>query len=210
LHYGSRRAPILQACSLEMRWGDRVLLEGPSGGGKSTPAALLTGLRRPESGLLLLGKRPTLGAAGWRQWVVAVPQFHDNHVFTGTRAFNLLMGRHWAPQPADLQAAEALCRALELGPLLDRMPSGLWQLVGETGWQHSHGERSRLYIARALLQDASILILNESFAALDLRHCTVYASVSWTTPQPLWSSPTPEGLSKCSGLIRYVGGLTTQ
>ena len=167
--YGSRGAPVLQACSLEMRLGERVLLEGPSGGGKSTLAALLTGLRQPESGLLLLGglDLPTLGAAGWRQRVVAVPQFHDNHVFTGTLAFNLLMGRHWPPQPADLQAAEALCRALELGPLLDRMPAGVWQLVGETGWQLSHGERSRLYIARALLQGAPILILDESFAALD-------------------------------------------
>jgi ATP-binding cassette subfamily B protein len=152
-----------------MQLGERVLLEGPSGGGKSTLAALLTGMRQPESGLLLLGglDLPTLGAAGWRQRVVAVPQFHDNHVFTGTLAFNLLMGRHWPPQAADLRAAEALCRALELGPLLDRMPAGMWQLVGETGWQLSHGERSRLYIARALLQGALILILDESFAALD-------------------------------------------
>jgi ATP-binding cassette subfamily B protein len=151
-----------------MRLGDRVLLEGPSGG-KSTLAALLTGLRQPESGLLLLEglDLPTLGTAGWRQRVVAVPQFHANHVFTGTLAFNLLMGRHWPPQPADLRAAEALYRALELGPLLDRMPAGMWQLVGETGWQLSHGERSRLYIARALLQGAPILILDESFVALD-------------------------------------------
>jgi ABC-type multidrug transport system fused ATPase/permease subunit len=99
--------------------------------------------------------------------VVAAPQFHDNYIFTGTLAFNLLMGRRWPPHPADLQAAETLCRALDLGPLLDRMPAGLWQLVGETGWQLSHGERSRLYIARALLQGATILILDESFAALD-------------------------------------------
>jgi ATP-binding cassette subfamily B protein len=167
--YGSRGAPVLQACSLEMRLGERILLEGPSGGGKSTLAALLTGLRQPESGLLLLDglDLPTLGATGWRQRVVAVPQFHDNHLFTGTLAFNLLMGRHWPPQPADLQAAEALCRALELGPLLDRMPAGMWQFVGETGWQLSHGERCPLYITRALLQGAPILILDESFAALD-------------------------------------------
>ena len=77
------------------------------------------------------------------------------------------MGRHWPPSPADLQEAEALCRALNLGPLLDHMPAGLWQIVGETGWRLSHGERSRLYIARALLQGAAVLILDESFAALD-------------------------------------------
>ena len=47
------------------------------------------------------------------------------------------------------------------------MPAGMLQMVGETGWQLSHGERSRLYIARALLQDAELVVLDESFAALD-------------------------------------------
>ena len=167
--HGGRGAPVLRECSLRMRTGDRLLLEGPSGGGKSTLASLLTGLQQPESGLLLLDGLDlhTLGATGWRRRVVAAPQFHDNHVFAAPLAFNLLMGRRWPPHPADLQAAETLCRALDLGPLLDRMPAGLWQIVGETGWQLSHGERSRLYIARALLQDAAVLILDESFAALD-------------------------------------------
>jgi len=165
----TRSAPVLQACSLQIRVGDRLLLEGTAGGGKSTLASLLTGLRQPESGLLLFGglDQHTLGAAGWRQRVVAAPQFHDNHVFAGTLAFNLLLGHRWPPHPEDLVAAETLCRALDLGPLLDRMPAGLWQIVGETGWQRSHGERSRLYIARALLQSAAVLILDESFAALD-------------------------------------------
>jgi len=168
-HHRTRSAPVLQGCSLQIWAGDRLLLEGPSGGGKSTLASLLTGLRQPESGLLLLGglDMPTLGPAGWRRRVVAAPQFHDNHVFAAPLAFNLLMGRRWPPHPEDLAAAETLCRALDLGPLLDRMPGGLWQMIGETGWQLSHGERSRLYIARALLQGAAMLILDESFAALD-------------------------------------------
>jgi ABC-type transport system involved in cytochrome bd biosynthesis fused ATPase/permease subunit len=54
------------------------------------------------------------------------------------------------------------------------MPAGLMQMVGETGWQLSHGERSRLFIARALLQSADLVILDESFGALDpatLRQC---------------------------------------
>ena len=55
----------------------------------------------------------------------------------------------------------------DLGDLLERMPAGLQQMVGETGWQLSHGERGRLFIARALLQHADLVILDESFAALD-------------------------------------------
>jgi ATP-binding cassette subfamily B protein len=167
--YRERGAPVLRGCSLRLWPGERLLLEGASGGGKSTLAMLLLGLRRPESGLVLLGglDQHTLGPAGWRQRVVAAPQFQDNHVFTGTVAFNLLMGRCWPPHPEDVAQAEALCRALGLGALLDRMPAGLLQMVGETGWQLSQGERSRLYIARTLLHGADCLILDESFAALD-------------------------------------------
>ena len=79
----------------------------------------------------------------------------------------MLMGKRWPARQEDFEEAEAVCRSLGLGDLLDRMPSGLLQMVGETGWQLSHGERSRLYIARALLQNADLIILDESFAALD-------------------------------------------
>jgi ATP-binding cassette subfamily B protein len=186
--YRDRGEPVLQGVELRIRAGDRVLLEGRSGGGKSTLAALLAGCRAPSSGLLLLGglDRDSLGADGWRKRVVLVPQFHENHVLMGTLAFNLLMGRRWPPRQADLEEAERLCRALDLGPLLDRMPAGLQQMVGETGWQLSHGEKSRLYIARALLQGADVLIFDESFAALDpqtLRH--TFASVLQRAPTVL-------------------------
>ncbi len=167
--YRDRPRPVLDGCSLEIRRGDRILLEGPSGGGKSTLAGILTRLRPPTSGLLLLGglDRHTVGSEAWRRHVVSAPQFHENHVFTETFAFNLLMGRRWPPTPKDLTEAADLCRQLGLGELLTRMPAGLMQLVGETGWQLSHGERSRLFMARALLQGTDIVILDESFAALD-------------------------------------------
>jgi ATP-binding cassette subfamily B protein len=174
--YRRRAEPVLQNAELRITVGERLLLEGPSGGGKSTLTALLAGLRVPNSGLLLLGglDRETFGAANWRQRVVLAPQFQENHVFMESFAFNVLMGRGWPPSLADLAEAERVCRSLGLGPLLDRMPGGLSQIVGETGWQLSHGEKSRLYIARALLQRADLILLDESFAALDpetLRHC---------------------------------------
>ena len=60
-----------------------------------------------------------------------------------------------------------MCNELGLGPLLERMPGGMFETVGETGWQLSHGEKSRLFIARALLQKSDVVILDESLAALD-------------------------------------------
>ncbi len=167
--YREHGEAVLRSCSLSIAAGDKLLLEGASGGGKSTLAGLLSGLRTPQAGLLLAGglDYQTLGTRGWRRRVVAAPQFHENHVFTGTFAFNLLMGRGWPPRAQDLAEAETLCRQLGLGELLERMPAGLLQMVGETGWQLSHGERSRLFLARALLQKSELVILDESFAALD-------------------------------------------
>ncbi len=167
--YHERSQPALRGCSLRIERGERILLEGPSGGGKSTLAALLAGLRVPESGLILMdgADRHTLGEGEWRRRAAAAPQFHENHVLTETFAFNLLMGRRWPPTEADLAEAETVCREMGLGDLLGRMPAGFQQMIGEGGWQLSHGERSRLFVARALLQGADLVLLDESFAALD-------------------------------------------
>jgi ATP-binding cassette subfamily B protein len=167
--YSPRRKPVLHGCNLQIFPGDRLVLEGASGGGKSTLVALLSGLRQPDSGTVLMDgfDRHTLGAEAWRKYIAAAPQFHENHVLAETFAFNLLMGRRGIIGPNDLAEAEAICAELGLSSLLDRMPAGMLQMVGETGWQLSHGERSRLYIARALLQNSEMVVLDESFAALD-------------------------------------------
>lgn len=177
--YQEQGGAVLQGLNLTINRGDRLLLQGASGGGKSTLASLLAGLRSANSGLLLLNglDRFTLGDA-WHQLASEAPQFHENHILGATLAFNLLMGRHWPPSEADLAEARALCDALGLGELLARMPSGMQQMVGETGWQLSHGERSRIFLARALLQHSQLTILDESFAALDpesLKKCLQHA-----------------------------------
>ncbi len=163
------RQNLLTGVGLELRSGDRVLVEGPSGGGKSTLASLLAALRRPQEGILLLRgyDLPSVGERSWRRMVATAPQFHENHIFSQSLAFNLLMGAGWPATPQQQAEAAQLCEELGLGPLLQRMPAGLRQQVGETGWQLSHGERSRVYLARALLQGAEVVILDESFGALD-------------------------------------------
>ena len=167
--HAGRGEPVIRGLSLRIRTGERLVMRSPSGGGKSTLVSLLNGSRTPHSGLLLLGSldRQSIGGEGWTRRIASAPQFNENHVFSETFAFNLLMGRGWPPAAADLDDAEEICRELGLDELLERMPGGLLQMVGETGWQLSHGERSRLFIARALLQGGELVILDESFAALD-------------------------------------------
>jgi ATP-binding cassette subfamily B protein len=167
--YSDRTEPVLRGANLEIARGDRLVLEGASGGGKSTLVSLLTGVREPNSGRILIDgfDRAMLGAAQWRRRLAAAPQFHENHVLAETFAFNLFLGHPAVLTPADFEEAQAICEELGLADLLGRMPAGMLQMVGETGWQLSHGERSRLYIARALLQDADLVVLDESFAALD-------------------------------------------
>lgn len=168
-HYDGRGVPALSGCSLRIRSGDRLLLEGSSGSGKSTLAALLAGLRQPTGGRLLLegSDHESVGVTAWRHAVVASPQFHENHVVLGPLLFNLLIGRRWPPRPEDVQEAYELCVALGLGPMLEKMPSGLQQMVGDTGWQLSHGERSLVFLGRALLQRSRLVLLDETFGSLD-------------------------------------------
>lgn len=168
--YSRSQEAVLEDVDLTVRRGERLVLVGRSGAGKSTLASLLSGLRAPVAGTLLLDglDRRTRGAEEWARRIVYVPQFKDNHLFTGPLALNLLMGRRWPPRREDLDDARSVCAELGLGPLIERMPLGLMQEVGEGGWKLSHGERSRICVARALLQKPDLAILDESFGALDV------------------------------------------
>jgi len=169
VRYEGRSTPALAGVDVAIDKGDRVLIEGPSGGGKTTLTALLAGLRQPTDGLVLIRglDQHTVRAADRSKVIAAAPQFCKNHIFTNSLAFNLLLGRAWPAAREDLHDAMQVARALGLGPLLERMPAGLFQAVGATGWQLSHGEQSRVYLARALLQRAEVVVLDETFDALD-------------------------------------------
>jgi ATP-binding cassette subfamily B protein len=167
--YPGRLDPVLRGCNIEIRRRQRILIEGRSGSGKSTLGALLCGLRQPSGGLLLLGgfDHHSLRPERWRQRAAGVPQSHENHILSAPLLFNIAMARRWPPRQEDEQEIEAICRELGLSDLIARMPGGLQQMVGDSGWQLSQGERSRVYVARALLQQADLRVLDESFAALD-------------------------------------------
>ncbi len=92
--YNGRAEPVLRGATLEIARGERLVLEGASGGGKSTLVSLLAGVREPNSGRIFMDgfDRPTLGAAEWRSRLAAAPQFHENHVLAETFAFNLFLG----------------------------------------------------------------------------------------------------------------------
>ncbi|WP_426747054.1 ABC transporter ATP-binding protein [Myxococcus faecalis] len=167
-HPASPRA-VLEGASVVIHPGERVLLEGASGSGKSTLASILTGLRRQGSGVVLLRglDMSTWTQDGWGAQIAGAPQFHENHIISGTLAMNLLLGRAWPHTQDDVKLARELCEELGLGELLQRMPAGILQMVGERGWQLSHGEQSRIFVARALLQRVQVVVLDEAFGALD-------------------------------------------
>ena len=167
--YPGRLEPVLRGVDFEVWRGDRVLVEGRSGSGKSTLGAVLCGLRQPSSGLLLLGgfDHHSLRPERWRQRVASVPQAHENHILSAPLLFNIAMARRWPPNSDDIVDYEQICAELGLSGLLARMPAGLQQMVGDSGWQLSQGERARVCVARALAQHADVRVLDESFATLD-------------------------------------------
>jgi len=167
--YTDSARQVLRDVNLKLDGFDKVLLTGSSGSGKSTLGALLAGRLQPTSGSILSQSvdRFVTGINGWRQQVCYLPQPSSNHVLTDTFAFNLLLGRAWPPSAGDLQEAGDVAESLGLGPLIEKMPAGMMQMVGEGGWRLSQGEQARLFLARGILQGARVLVVDELLAPLD-------------------------------------------
>ena len=157
------RPAVLEDLSFSIPAGSRVAILGPSGCGKSTLAALVLKVAAPRSGRITLGGTDLarLRAEDVRARVAYLSQ--ATHLFADTIRANLLLGR---PDAADAQLWQALDQAA-LGDFVRALPDGLDAWVGEGGARLSGGQGRRLALARALLSQAPVLILDEPATGLD-------------------------------------------
>ncbi|MEW6764397.1 MAG: ABC transporter ATP-binding protein [Pseudomonadota bacterium] len=154
--------PVLDGVTLDIAPGEKVALVGASGGGKSTLAHLLLGLYAPQSGQVLYDGVPIeqIGLPTVREHVAMVLQ--QPALFNDTVRANLTLGRELPD--------EALWRALEVAELhetVEAMPDGLDTVVGRQGVRLSGGQRQRVAIARMVLTEPAVVILDEATSMLD-------------------------------------------
>jgi ATP-binding cassette subfamily C protein CydC len=161
--YEPGHRPALEDISFALERGKRVAVVGSSGAGKSTLAGLMLRFWSPTSGRITLGGRDVREYAqdDVRRLIGVVSQ--DTHVFNDTLRANLLLAKPGATEE-DLQ--RVLARA-QLDELVERLPRGLDSPLSEQGLKLSGGERQRLSVARTLLKDAPLLVLDEPTANLD-------------------------------------------
>lgn len=154
---------VLHGISFSVRAGEQLALVGPSGAGKSTIASLILQMYRPTKGSLLFDGRPaaTYPLTTLRAHMAVVPQ--DVFLFGGSIRENIAYGRPGAGEAAIREAA----RQANADEFIERFPAGYDTVVGERGIQLSGGQRQRIAIARAILHDPRILILDEATSSLD-------------------------------------------
>ena len=158
------RPPLFEGLSLDVPAGAQVAILGPSGSGKSTLAALLLKVAQPQSGRVMLGgvDLATLASADVRSRIGWLGQ--ATHLFDDTIRANLLVGR---PDADDASLWRAL-DAAEIGNFVRSLPEQLDTWLGEGGGRASGGQGRRIALARTLLTEAPILILDEPCAGLDI------------------------------------------
>jgi len=198
--YGSDR-PVLRRFDLHLDPGARVALVGPSGSGKTTVTSLLLRFLDPESGRVTIAGRDI---REFRQEDVRATfalAGQDAHLFDTTIRANLLLAR---PEATEAEVWDALRRS-RIDAWVATLPDGLDTLVGAEGAELSGGQRQRLVLARALLADAPVLLVDEPTAHLDHETAEelvrdVFATAGRTTV--LLVTHRPEGLDLVDEVVR--------
>jgi ATP-binding cassette, subfamily B, bacterial MsbA len=158
-----RQAPVLDQITLRLDPGEIVALVGPSGAGKTTLVSLLPRFWDVTEGSIQLDGRDirSLRLAELRRVIGLVPQ--EPALFSGTIRDNIAYAR----PDAVLEEIEAAARAAHAAEFIDRLPQHYETVVGERGVKLSGGQRQRIAIARAILKDPRVLILDEATSSLD-------------------------------------------
>jgi len=161
--YPDTSSPVIRKVSFEIEAAEIVALVGRSGAGKSTLCDLIARLLAPTSGVIRLDGTDIskIDVGSYRNLVSIVEQ--DVFLFDGTIADNIAYGRRDASMEEIVQAADAA----QVSEFVHRQPNGFETVIGERGVHLSGGQRQRLAIARALLADPRILIMDEATSDLD-------------------------------------------
>ncbi|KAJ5626849.1 hypothetical protein N7528_004276 [Penicillium herquei] len=173
--YPSRpESKILHKMEVCFERGKTTALVGPSGSGKSTIVALLERWYAPEEGGIFLGPRniEELDLKWWRSQIGLVQQ--EPFLFNDTIFKNVsygLVGTKWEHEPDSVKAelVENACKEAFADEFIDRLPEGYSTIVGENGTKLSGGQKQRLAIARSIVKEPTILILDEATSAIDVR-----------------------------------------
>ena len=154
--------PILDQQSLLVPANEMTVIFGPSGAGKTTLLDLLVGLLEPDSGRILVDGVPLdeMNLREWRRQIGYVPQ--ESVMVDESVAFNLTLG-----EPIPEEEVRLALKAADALDFVEAMPLGLETRIGEGGSQLSGGQRQRLAIARALVHNPRLLILDEATSNLD-------------------------------------------
>ncbi|MGP0584576.1 thiol reductant ABC exporter subunit CydC [Paenibacillus timonensis] len=162
--YAAEDADSVDGVSLDLPQGKRVMVIGRSGAGKSTLLKLIQGALAPSHGTVQINGIPAAAYGDRMPEVISVLN-QSPHLFDTTVANNIRLGR---PEATDEELGRA-AQAAQLGPLVAALPQGMNTPMRETGRRFSGGERQRVALARILLQDTPVLILDEPTVGLDPR-----------------------------------------